>query len=228
MYPEDRVLVGIINRQRDFKFARDDHWYRIPQAQLPRGIQADYLAFYLSGILKGEPSGVHFFARPAGVELHYRKNLLPMQADHPRADEVYYRIALNPLKPKKPPILNPSRRPITFIHTTWDRFVHATQIRDLYSDADYYVDRIFHALRNHGVEADRYWDAERKVTGHAAGLRIFCENGSVDAGTESGGDFFLDANLKDDAVLKALLDKIARQGGAVMLPLSHDFRDVGE
>lgn len=228
MYPEDRVLVAVINRQRDFKFARDEHWYRIPQARMPRGIQADYLALYLSGIVKGEPSGVYYYAKPIGIELHYRKDLLPAQPDHPRANEVYYRVALNPLKPKKPPILNPSRRPITFIHTTWDRFVHATQIRDLYSDADYYVDRLFHALRNRGVVAERYWDAERRVTGHAPGLRILCENGNVDAATEPGGEFFLDTSLKDDAILQALLDKIARNGGPVMLPLNTELRDIGE
>ncbi len=227
MYPEDRVLVAVINRQRDFRLARDELWYRIPQVRMPHGIHADYVAFFLSGILKDQPSGVHFFTSPAGIELHYRRNLLPKEASHPRADETYYRIALNPLKAKIPPILNPSRRPVTFIHTTWDRFVHATQIRDLYSDADYYVDRIYHALRNRGVDADRYWDAERKVTGHSAGLRILCQNGTVDAQIEPGSDIFLDAALQDDVILREVLDKIARQGGPVMLPLNNDLRPPG-
>jgi hypothetical protein len=223
MHPEDRVLVGVINRQRDFKLVRDEHWYRIPQARMPHGVHADYLAFYLSGIVKDEPSGIHCYAKPSGIELHYRRDLFPQQADHKRASEVYYRIALHPLKTKTPPILNPSRRPISFIRTTWDRFVHATQIRDLYSDNDYYVDRIYHALRNRGVESDRYWDADRKQTGRGAGLRVLCENGQVDAAPEPGSDYFLDANKNDDDILKALLDKIARQGGPVTLPLNSDL-----
>ena len=65
------------------------------------------------------------------------------------------------------------------------------------------------------------------MTGRAPGLRILCENGNVDAATEPGGDFFLDASLKDDGVLQALLDKIARSGGPVMLPLNNDLGGIG-
>ena len=36
MYPEDRVLVGVIRRQRDLRLARDEGWYRIPLAHWPR------------------------------------------------------------------------------------------------------------------------------------------------------------------------------------------------
>mgnify|MGYP005836447727 CR=1 FL=1 len=224
MYPEDRVLVGVINRQRDLRLAREQHWYRVPQGQMPRGIHADYLAFYLSGLLRGQPSGVYVYTRPAGMELHYRKDLLPKEASHPRALDVYYRVALEPLRPKDPPILNPTRRPITFIHTTWDRFIHATQIRDLYSDADYYVDRLYHALRSRGVATERYWESERRLTNRPPGLRILCENGGIDAATEPGGDFFLDTAQQEDQLLKALLLRIAQQGGAVMLPLPHNIR----
>ena len=49
MYADDRVLVGVVNRAKDFEIARRHHWYRIPEGQLPRGLNAEYIAFFLSG-----------------------------------------------------------------------------------------------------------------------------------------------------------------------------------
>jgi hypothetical protein len=146
MFPEDRVLVGVINRVRDLRYARDEHWYRIPIEQMPNGVNAEYLAFYLSRAFRDRNGGVYYFARNRGIELVRRADLLPNEPAHKHADRLYYRVALGDLQPKDPPVLNPSRRPIAFIYTTWDRFVLANQIRDLYSDADYYVDRVYYAL----------------------------------------------------------------------------------
>ena len=51
------------------------------------------------------------------------------------------------------------------------------EVVDLYSKNDYYVDRIFHALRDSGVRAERFWDAERKENGRGAHLRILYDGG---------------------------------------------------
>ncbi len=217
------MLVGVINRQRDLIYARDEGWYRIPQARMPRGVQADYLAFFLSGrTFKERSGGIHFFARTVGLELAYRHELLPRERAHPRADHVYYRIALADWQVKEPPVRNPTRRPISFIYTTWDRFSSAETIADLYSTADYYVDRVYHALRDRGIEPDRYWEAERETTGIAPGVRILCEDGSVfEASTEPGSDFLLDGAQSEDAILRQILEQIAKRGGPVMLSVPH-------
>ncbi|NDJ59820.1 MAG: hypothetical protein GYB67_01775 [Chloroflexi bacterium] len=218
MYPEERVLVGVINRKRDLDHARDNHWYRVPQQRMPRGFHAEYVAFFLSRAFKERNGAIHYFAEVSGVELAYRKDLLPKEADHKRADEVYYRVALGPLTEKMPPITNPTKRPVAFIYTTWDRFVAAHEIRDLYSRNDYYVDRIYHALRNRGIRADRIWEAEKGIFEFAPQLRILCERGEVVASTERGADaVYLDQQQQEDEVLTAILAKIAAQGGPVMI-----------
>ncbi|RMF79461.1 MAG: hypothetical protein D6737_11330 [Chloroflexi bacterium] len=219
MFPEDRVLVGVINRKRDLKFAEQEHWYRIPQKRFSDGIHAEYLAFFLSKAFGEKNGAVHYFAKNQGVELVYRKDLMPKEVNHKRANEVYYKIQLGNLREKIPPITNPTRRSISFIYTTWDRFVNATQIRDLYSDADYFVDRIYHALRNKGIRASRLWEAERQSTGHAAQLRILCEKGTVIASTEpdDSGNIFLRDDMPDDALLAKIMEHIAKQGGPVMI-----------
>src|SRR5262245_28679681 len=101
MYPDDRVLVGAVKRKRDLAYARDDHWYRIPQAQMPRGVNTEYIALFLSrSTFKDRDSGIHYFARRTGLELVYRHQLLPREADHPHANNVYYKVQLDTLHEK--------------------------------------------------------------------------------------------------------------------------------
>ena len=146
MYADDRVLVGVVRRKKDFQIARQQKWYRIPQRQLPRGLNAEYLALFLSGKPFRERSGtIAYFARVTGMELARRRDLLPDETQ--RAGEIYYKVQFRELIPRDPPIANLPARSISFIRTTWDRFISAETVADLYSRADFYVDRVYHALR---------------------------------------------------------------------------------
>ncbi len=214
MYPDDRVLVGVVNRKKDFVFARDNHWYRIPQKQMPRGINAEYIALFLSGKpFKEQSGGIAYFARIAGYELARRKDLLP--DEDKRSEDVYYKIQLHKLIEKDPPILNSSKRRISFIHTTWDRFISAQTIADLYSRADYYVDRIYHALRNRGVQATPYWSTDYRDTQYPAQIRLICDNGEelVVSSEPKTGEMNLLEDVPEDQILKAIFERIAREDG---------------
>lgn len=142
MFPEDRVLVGVINRRRDLEYAREG-WYRIPAVRMPNGVYAEYIAFFLSRAFGSRNGGIYFYAERRGVELVYRRDLLPQEANHPRAGDVYYKVQLGVLVEKVPPVLNPSRRTVAFLNTTWDRFLNARQLSDLHCPEEYYVDRIY-------------------------------------------------------------------------------------
>jgi hypothetical protein len=61
-----------------------------------------------------------------GHELVRRRDLLPDEPDHPRADEGYYKLQLGPLKQLELPIYSLRWRRITFIEISWDRFTAAT------------------------------------------------------------------------------------------------------
>ena len=138
MYPEDRVLVGVITRRRDLLRVRDERWYRIPAARLPRGgLYASYIAFFIGGALAdGRGSGIHYYARRTGFELVRRRDLLPEEPDHIRADDVYYKLQLGDLCARVPPIGNAARRRVTFILTTWECFVNASEVSELYGAVD--------------------------------------------------------------------------------------------
>lgn len=232
MFPDDRVLVGIINRKTDLTHLLQDHWYRIPQVQMPDGIYAEYIAFFLSGTAAKQMSqnGVYYFARRNGLELKYRKDLLPNETSKKalaRADDVYYKVQFQKIDPKSPPILNTTKRRFAFIHTTWDRFINANKITDLYSKNDYYVDRIYHALRDKNVRVNRYWDAQRKRTGYGANIRILCENGTLTGYTEQQFDdqngVYLDNSQAQDTIFETIRAKMAQLGGPISLPLSTTF-----
>ncbi|MFC1960881.1 hypothetical protein ACFLYO_09225 [Chloroflexota bacterium] len=183
MYAEDRVLVGVINRKKDLDQARFSHWYRIPRGRAAKGIHAEYMAFYLSRAFGQENGGIRYYARRTGHELARRRDLLPNEADHKRANNLYYKIQMGELREKIPPILNPTRRPVVFIHTTWDRFIAAQQIGDLYSTADHFVDRVFYALHQAGIPSVRIWEAEQTSDDGGSQLTIQCQQGELVATT---------------------------------------------
>jgi len=111
---------------------RDECWYRIPLFSAPLCVDADYLAFYLSGHFSPFGGMVSFYARRTGYELARRHDLLPDEPHHPRANQLYFKLQFRTLEMKTPPILNPTKRPISFIYTDWERFSRATSIAELY------------------------------------------------------------------------------------------------
>jgi hypothetical protein len=222
MFPDDRVLVGVVNRKRDLDYALNDHWYRIPQAKV-RGVYAEYIALYVSsGMTKAyDRGGVYYYAEKRGLELVTRLDLLPNESNHKSAQDFYYKVQLGPLERRDIPIINPTGRTITFIYTTWDRFTRAYHIADLYSKSDYYVDRIYHALRDARIRPERVWEAEKRDTGLPPQVRILCERGTVVASTEEGGDVdvLLDDRLPDDEILRQIQARILSKGGTLTLRL---------
>ena len=157
MFPEDRVLVGVINRRKDFEIVQQQGWYRIPVARAPRVLDGEYLAFFFSQAFKTQNGAIHHYARRTGIELARRRDLLPAEPQHARADELYYKITLGPLQDKQPPITNPQARSVAFIQTTWDRFSAAKTLVDLYSSADIYVDRVTRALERREIKVGALW-----------------------------------------------------------------------
>ena len=144
------VLVAVMNNAEDFRRAASEGWYRIPQRRAPRRIGADYLAFYQTGAFKGAPEAqtVTYFAPTRRYRLATRAELLPHEADHPRAAGYYFRIDLGPLQRLEKPVPSAKYHRITFIHTTLDRLLTAEDVRDLPYKEDPF-EKLWHALREH-------------------------------------------------------------------------------
>ncbi len=144
------VLVAVINNAEDLRRAASEGWYRIPQRTAPRRIGADYLAFYQTGAFKpqAEAQTVTYFAPTRRYRLLTRRELLPTEAEHPRADDYYFRIEIGPLMRLERPIPARQFRRATFIHTTMEQLLTAQEITELYRQADPF-DTLWQALREH-------------------------------------------------------------------------------
>lgn len=180
MYPEDRVLVAYLPQPADFEIVQTAGWYRIPQKHAPKGLHAEYFAFYFGRRFGPEKWAIHYYAPQLGNELTTRLALFPQQPDHPRAHEMYYKVQLGPLQKLSQPIISLRWRRVTFLHTTWDRFRDATEINDLFVDGDPYVDRLYATLKERGIPAERDYTVHESSEAYVLPLVVLCRNGRID------------------------------------------------
>ncbi len=141
MFPDDRVLIAYVPAPRDFDLIAAQGWYRIPVKHAPKGLHAEWFAFYFGKQFGAQKYAISHFAYNLGHELVTRRTLLPAEPDHPRAAEMYYKIQLGDLHQLERPIISLRWRRILFAHTTGDRFQNASEISDLFADGDQYVHR---------------------------------------------------------------------------------------
>lgn len=221
MHPEDRVLVAVMTSPQDLVYARDEGWYRIPERHAPKGIHADYVAFYFNRTFGEKKWAIHYFCRNLGHELVLRRDLLPDEPEHPRADDRYFKVQLGPLEELARPIVSLHWRRVSFIHTTWDRFNDAEEINDLLLEGDPYVDRLYYALREAGLNPERNRQVSEGGVAYEADLVIPCNEGrvAVMVGERPGPPSAL--RLAPDTVASApadcaaqISDLVAQQGGA--------------
>lgn len=129
--PASLVLVCLIPTPRDMEIARLLGWYRIPLRTAPKVVAVDYLAFYQPASF-GERSGqVEYIAQVKGHELTTRGELLKDEANHPRANEEYYKIQLGGLEKLKEPIQTDKWKRLTFLYSTGEYLMNAKTLNDL-------------------------------------------------------------------------------------------------
>jgi hypothetical protein len=215
MHPEDRVLVAVMNDRRDFERARDEGWYRVPAKHAPpTAPHSEYVAFYFTKAFGEERWAIHWYAPVRGHELARRRDLLPDEPNHPRADQAYYVLQLGPLERLEPPIISLRWRRITFIETTWDRFQMAQEINELYASG---ADGLFVTLKDMGLAPERELPLREADVEYVVDLAIPCRDGTLtivlnDRPGPPGALRLASADLSREAV-KAVLEAVERLGG---------------
>lgn len=146
------ALVVVMNNRRDWQHVVDDGWYRIPLKHAPTPLAADVLAFYFTKVFGKQAHRVCYYAPVLRYRTVTRGELLPQEADHPRADERYVRVDVGPVAELPRPIPSKSLRRVTFIPTTWERLCTAPDVAALWHPDD-----------AHAVLWDYFPDAIRKA-----------------------------------------------------------------
>jgi hypothetical protein len=178
VFPEASVLVAVMTRVRDFELARDEGWYRIPVRSAPKFFPPDYVAFYFTRAFKEQAFSVRYFAPVRGHELVKRRDLLPDEADHPRAEQPYYKLQLGQLVQRKQPIVSKSWRRLTFILTNGRRFSAASEINELVLGPKEH-DILWRALKERGLHAERNYVIRDERAVYRVDLALLCRDGAV-------------------------------------------------
>ncbi|MBL8098809.1 MAG: hypothetical protein JNK81_06480 [Anaerolineales bacterium] len=129
--PTDLILVCLIKTPRDLEIARLLGWYRIPLRTAPKVVSVDYVAFYQPSTFQERGGQIEFIAQVKGHELTTRGELLKDEANHPRANEEYYKIQLGSLEKLKEPIKTDKWKRLTFLYSTGEYLLNAKVLNDL-------------------------------------------------------------------------------------------------
>lgn len=204
----DRVLVGVMTHPRDFRLARDEGWYRIPVRHAPEAtVDSAVLAFYFTAAFGDEKWAIHWYSEVRGHELVLRRDLVPNQPDHPRAEDRYFKIQIGPLIRRDPAIPSLRWRRISFISTTWDRFSAAEEINDLYMSG---ADGLYVTLKESGFFPEREYFIRDDEGAYVADLAVPCRDGVVTCvwGREPAAE-----NVLREPSFTAVQEAVARLGG---------------
>lgn len=186
IFPVPDTLVAVLTNTRDFAIAQEEHWYRIPERTAPRMLRkARWLAFYHTAVFGEAKWAVHFVAPIKRVDRLLRRDLLPNEAEHPRASEPYLRLEIGELEKLERSVPSARQRRIVFIPTTLAKLRAAREINDLYHDS-LLEDQHWTALRDANIPAERQLYVGERETNYSLDFAIFCARGSLDV--ECDGD----------------------------------------
>jgi hypothetical protein len=105
-----------------------------------------------------------------------RRDLFPQECDHPRADAPYYKLQLGPLVELEEPIPSLRWRRVTFIESTWDRFVSAEEVNDLYASG---ADGLYVTLKEENLHPEREFLLREEGVEYVVDIAIPCRTGTV-------------------------------------------------
>lgn len=174
---EKLVLVAVLKKQYDLNILLTEKWYRIPVANCPR-LRFEYIAFYQPAGFGADGKRIRYYAKISNYKIYKRKNLLPNEPNHPRADEYYLKFFITNIRQLASPIRNIIPRRISFGFTTLKQLKRAKNILQLYGVAP--TEQIIEKnLKLAGIKAkpQHYVCSDKKC--YRLDLTIFCKNGNI-------------------------------------------------
>lgn len=185
------VLVAIMNRRLDFETALKERWYRIPVSSQKKWLKdrwpPEWLAFYMTKVFEAEKYSIRYYARVLGYSTKQRWQLLPNEPRDEKSKRRYYKLILGPIKKLPRPIVSRRWRRIVFIPTTWQKFISATEINDLYDDSPL-EDLLWTQLKRLNIPAERQEYISVEDRNYSLDFAIYCAKGNLDI--ETDGDLY--------------------------------------
>jgi very-short-patch-repair endonuclease len=144
-----------------------------------------YIGFYQTKAFGKQKWSISYWAEIKKISVVTRSELLPLEDDHPRADELYYKIEIGELKHLEKPIISKRGRRIVFISTTLEKFRKAKEINDLFDESPL-EDTLWEYFKRSGVDAERQFYVAEERSKYFLDFAIFCDEGKINV--ECNGD----------------------------------------
>jgi len=183
------VLVAIINNRLDFTVAHEKRWYRVPVDSKEKWLKErwppKWLALYQTKTFGQEAFAINYYAKVIDIAEVSRRQLFEHEAENEGRNRRYHQLLLEPLRRLSKPIFSRRRRRIVFIPTTWEKFIRASEINDLYDESSL-EDRLWAAFKPLQIRAERQELVTVRGRNYFLDFAIYCASGKIDV--EADGD----------------------------------------
>lgn len=157
------VLVAILKNVGDLRIAREEHWYRIPKTSITTRLGKrwlpQWLSFYHTKKFDNLKYAIHYYAKVIDIQSATGAELLPQRQRN--RERQYCKLILGPLCELPQPIFSRRVRRIDFIPTTWQKFINAVEINDLWDDSPL-EDRLWAELKR--MKLDNHAERQEYVS----------------------------------------------------------------
>lgn len=181
--PPKEVLVAILKEKSDLGILREQGWYRVPVETAPQRWPPKWLAFYQPSVFGSDAFKVRYYGEVDRIEVVKRSMLFPNEIPSALSEKEYYRLTIKELAELSEPIPLPRPRRLVFIPTTWEKFVLAEQINDLF-DNSHLEDLLWAQFKRWKMLAERQWWEIAEENHYFLDFALFCNQGRIDVETD--------------------------------------------
>lgn len=191
MSKRGEVLVAIINKKLDFAILREQLWYIIPVSSVEKWIKESWppkwLAFYQTKVFDAEKHAINYFAEVLDIREVHRWQLFPDEPNDEKSNRRYYQVFVKSVQALPKPIYSRRFRRIIYIPTTWEKFINAIEINDLFDESSL-EDKLWAEFKRHNIPAERQEYVVARENDYALDFAVYCAKGNIDI--ETDGDFW--------------------------------------
>jgi very-short-patch-repair endonuclease len=144
-----------------------------------------WIAFYQTKVFLKEQFAVNYYAEVIDIRKAYRFELFPGNPLDEKKEKLYFKLTTGPLVRLPRPIFSRRMRRVVFIPTTWEKFIMAQEINELYYESQL-EERLWEELIKFNIPAERQEFVTVEGTNYFLDFAVYCANGKI--AIEADGD----------------------------------------
>ncbi len=184
---ENDGLIAILKEISDLAILKNEGWYRIPVKSTPNRWPPEWMAFYQPKIFGDDAYQIKYYGNVQDIRRVKRFDLFPNEISSIKAEQQYFQVFIDELLERPTPIYSVRQRRLVFIPTTWQKFLNAAILNDLFDDSPL-EEKLWLELKNRNIDAERQWRVIIANRIYYLDFAVFCNNGQINI--ETDGDTY--------------------------------------